>query len=140
MGLIVGAVAAVAAILGLAVLAAWQIRDEASPRPRRHGPGVGLGAGGLDELHALFSPGKRIQVEQKKEQLALRDDAHAGSPPHVGVDLDRGVAVLPRSGDRTPGPAPSDGSASGPALGGGSGSGPALGGGSGSSPAPGGKS
>ncbi|WP_051829493.1 MULTISPECIES: DUF6191 domain-containing protein [Streptomyces] len=94
MGVIVGVAAAVAAVLGLVALAALQIRDEASPRPRHRGPGVGMGAGGLEELHALFSPGKRIQVEQKKEQLALRDDAQAGSPPHLGVDLDRGVAVL----------------------------------------------
>ncbi|MER7765281.1 DUF6191 domain-containing protein [Kitasatospora sp. NPDC096140] len=130
MGLIVGVVATVAALLGLAALAVWQIRDEASPRPRQRGPGVaGLGAGGLDELHALFSPGKRIQVEQKKERLALRDDAQAGSPPHFGVDLDRGVAVLrggagealldpaPRggAGESTPGQAPRDGSGTGPA-------------------------
>ncbi|GAB7187904.1 DUF6191 domain-containing protein [Kitasatospora sp. Ki12] len=94
MGWIVGVVATVAALLGLAVLAALQIRDEASPRQRQRGPGAGFGVAGLDELHALFSPGKRIQVEQKKEQLALRDDAQAGSPPHLGVDLDRGVAVL----------------------------------------------
>ncbi|RKT11672.1 hypothetical protein BX285_5627 [Streptomyces sp. 1114.5] len=100
MALIVGVLAAVAAVLGLVVLAAWQIRDEASARPRPRGPGVATGVGGLEELHALFSPGKRIQVEQKKEQLALRDDAQAGSPPHFGVDLERGVAVL-RAG---PGP------------------------------------
>ncbi|MFF7991305.1 DUF6191 domain-containing protein [Kitasatospora xanthocidica] len=112
MGWIVGVVATAAAVSGLAVLAAWQIRDEASPRQRQRGPGVGYGVAGLDELHALFSPGKRIQVEQKKEQLALRDDARAGSPPHLGVDLDRGVAVLRGAGDQTADDRTADGSGS----------------------------
>ncbi|MFD4655317.1 DUF6191 domain-containing protein [Kitasatospora sp. NPDC058444] len=95
MGWIVGVAAAVVAVLGLVLLAAWQVQDESSSRPRQRGPGVGLGAGGLDELHALFSPGKQVQIEQKREQLVLRDDARAGAPPHFGVDLDQGVAVLP---------------------------------------------
>ncbi|MFE6055159.1 DUF6191 domain-containing protein [Kitasatospora sp. NPDC056446] len=116
MGLIVGVAAAVAAVLGLMVLAALQIRDESSPRPRKRGPGAGMGAGGLDELHALFSPGKRIQVEQKREQLALRDDAQAGSPPGFGVDLDRGVAVLRGgAGEPAPGPAAREGHGTDPA-------------------------
>ncbi|MFI2606752.1 DUF6191 domain-containing protein [Kitasatospora sp. NPDC018619] len=98
MGLIVGVAAAVAAALGLVLLAAWQVLDESSSRPRQRGPGVHTGAGGLEELHALFSPGKQVQIEQKHERLVLRDDAQAGAPPHFGVDLDRGVAVLPGGG------------------------------------------
>ncbi|MFE4518124.1 DUF6191 domain-containing protein [Kitasatospora sp. NPDC056783] len=94
MGLIVGVAAAAAAVLGLVLLASWQVWDESSSRPRHRGPGVGTGVGGLEELHALFSSGKRIQVEQKRERLVLRDDAPAGAPPYFGVDLDRGVAVL----------------------------------------------
>ncbi|MFG2912050.1 DUF6191 domain-containing protein [Kitasatospora sp. NPDC048298] len=104
MGWIVGVTAVVAAVLGLVLLAAWQVQDEASSRPRQRGPGTGLGVGGLEELHALFSPGKQVQIEQKHERLVLRDDTQAGAPPHFGVDLDRGVAVLPDgAGGRTPG-------------------------------------
>ncbi|MFJ6777317.1 DUF6191 domain-containing protein, partial [Kitasatospora sp. NPDC091257] len=107
MGWIVGVAAAVVAVLGMVLLAAWQVQDESSSRPRRRGPGAGMGAGGLDELHALFSPGKQVQIEQKREQLVLRDDAQAGGPPHLGVDLDRGVAVMPGgAAGRTSPPAP----------------------------------
>ncbi|MFF2744402.1 DUF6191 domain-containing protein [Kitasatospora sp. NPDC058048] len=107
MGWIVGVAAAVVAVLGMVLLAAWQVQDESSSRPRRRGPGAGMGAGGLDELHALFSPGKQVQIEQKREQLVLRDDAQAGGPPHLGVDLDRGVAVMPGgAAGRTPPSAP----------------------------------
>ncbi|MFI9359722.1 DUF6191 domain-containing protein [Kitasatospora sp. NPDC053057] len=96
MGFVVGGVCVVAVAVGLMVLAGLQVRGESSPRRRQGGPGVGVGGPGglLDELHAMFSPGKRIQVEQRREQLARRDDAEAGAPPHFGVDLDRGVAVL----------------------------------------------
>ncbi|MGW3177939.1 DUF6191 domain-containing protein [Kitasatospora sp. NPDC001119] len=116
MGWIVGVAATVAAVLGLVLLAVWQVQDESSSRPRRRGPGVGTGAGGLEELHALFSPGKQVQVEQKREQLVLRDDEQAGAPPHFGVDLDRGVAVLPGgAGGRAPGPAEREGIGTGTA-------------------------
>ncbi|MBV6697188.1 DUF6191 domain-containing protein [Kitasatospora aureofaciens] len=95
MGMIVGSAAVVAAIVGLVLLAVWQIRDETTPRRRSGtGGGFGLSAAGLEELHAMFSSGKQIQIEQKRVQLTLRDDAEAGAPPHFGVDLEAGVAVL----------------------------------------------
>ncbi|MFJ3217178.1 DUF6191 domain-containing protein [Kitasatospora sp. NPDC086801] len=81
------------------LLIAWQIRGESSGRWRRGGRSAGAGlGGGLEELQALFRPGKQVQVEQRREQLTLRDDAQAGAPPHFGVDLDRGVAVLHNKG------------------------------------------
>ncbi|WP_042383425.1 DUF6191 domain-containing protein [Streptacidiphilus melanogenes] len=63
-------------------------------------PGGGLGGGGFgiaaaEELQAFFSGNKRVQLEHRQEQLTLRDDDHAsGAPPHTGVDLERGTAVL----------------------------------------------
>ncbi|MER7845275.1 DUF6191 domain-containing protein [Kitasatospora sp. NPDC096077] len=105
MGLVVGVACAVAAVLGLVALAGWQVRGESSPRRRERAPGVGVGGGGaLDELQAMFSPGKRIQVEQQREQASHRDDTQAGAPPHFGIDLERGTAVLRRS-DRPEGAA-----------------------------------
>ncbi|MEV7780241.1 DUF6191 domain-containing protein [Kitasatospora sp. NPDC088351] len=64
--------------------------------PGARSTGVGLGAAGIEELHALFNPNKRVQIEQRQEQLALRDDNLAGAPPGTGVDLERGVAVFGR--------------------------------------------
>ncbi|MEE1787499.1 DUF6191 domain-containing protein [Streptomyces sp. SP17BM10] len=102
--MIVGTAAVVAAIAGLVLLAALQIRDEASPRRDPEsgagsgsagGGGFGPGGGMMEELHALFSSGKQVQIEQRREQLVLRDDEHAGAPPNFGVDLEAGVAVLP---------------------------------------------
>ncbi|MGW2371189.1 MULTISPECIES: DUF6191 domain-containing protein [Kitasatospora] len=98
MGFVIGAVCVVVVAVGLVLLAGLQVRGESSPRRRERAPGVGAGGGGLlDELHAVFSPGKRIQVEQRREQATRRDDTQAGAPPHFGVDLDRGVAVLRRA-------------------------------------------
>jgi hypothetical protein len=98
MGWIVSVACVVTVAVGLVVLSACQMRGESSRRRRPRAPGVGVGGGGgLEELHALFSPGKRIQIEQRRDQLALRDDAQTGAPPHFGVDLERGVAVLPRA-------------------------------------------
>ncbi|MEV7026729.1 DUF6191 domain-containing protein [Kitasatospora sp. NPDC093558] len=102
MGMIVGTAAVVAAIAGLVLLAALQIRGEAAPRRGSKsgaggggGGGFGLGGGAMEELHALFSSGKQVQIEQRREQLVLRDDAQVGAPPNFGVDLEAGVAVLP---------------------------------------------
>ncbi|MFF8774266.1 DUF6191 domain-containing protein [Kitasatospora sp. NPDC015120] len=54
----------------------------------------GLGVTAVEELHALFSAGQRVRIEQRQAQLVLRDDEHAGAPPGAGVDLDAGVAVV----------------------------------------------
>ncbi len=69
--------------------------------PRRTGPagaerGVGAQAG--EELHALLYAGKRVQLEQRRIELVLRDDEHDGAPPRTGIDLAAGTARLRRPG------------------------------------------
>ncbi|MEE1823566.1 DUF6191 domain-containing protein [Streptomyces sp. BE20] len=71
--------------------------------PARSGGAVVPGMTAFEELHALFSAGKRVQVEQRQARLVLRDDDRAGAPPRTGVDLDAGTAVLRRGQDRGPG-------------------------------------
>lgn len=70
-------------------------------RERRQPPGPlseprkrGLGATGTEELQALFYPGKRIELEQRRIELVLRDDEHDGAPPNRGIDLDGGTATI----------------------------------------------
>ncbi|MFD4658264.1 DUF6191 domain-containing protein [Kitasatospora sp. NPDC058444] len=63
---------------------------------RTRSGGLGLGATATEELHAFFNANKRVQIEQRRTQLAMRDDDHAGAPPRTGIDLDAGTAVVPR--------------------------------------------
>ncbi|MGW7004522.1 DUF6191 domain-containing protein [Streptomyces sp. NPDC054933] len=49
-----------------------------------------------EELHAFFDANKRIQVEQRRVELVLRDDDQDGAPPRMGIDLDAGTAVVQR--------------------------------------------
>ncbi|MFJ4190965.1 DUF6191 domain-containing protein [Kitasatospora sp. NPDC089509] len=65
---------------------------------RTRGTGLGLGATATEELHAFFNANKRVQTEQRRTQLVLRDDDHAGAPPRIGVDLEGGTAVVRRRG------------------------------------------
>ena len=60
-----------------------------------HRPGS---AAGFDELQAAFHPGNRHAIERRKLELVLRDDEPDGAPPPVRVDLDRGLAVITRTG------------------------------------------
>ncbi|TYC66719.1 hypothetical protein EH183_41675 [Streptomyces sp. CB01881] len=61
---------------------------------RARSSGHGLGATATEELHAFFNANKRVQIEQRRTQLVLRDDDHAGAPPRTGIDLDGGTAVV----------------------------------------------
>ncbi|MGC0419554.1 DUF6191 domain-containing protein [Embleya sp. AB8] len=62
---------------------------------RRAGVGErGLGATGVEELHALLYPGKRVQLEQRRVELVLRDDEQDGAPKRTGIDLDAGTARI----------------------------------------------
>ncbi|MFJ9691966.1 DUF6191 domain-containing protein [Kitasatospora sp. NPDC101183] len=56
--------------------------------------GLGLGATATEELHSFFNANKRIQIEERRTKLALRDDDHNGAPPRAGIDLDAGVATF----------------------------------------------
>ncbi|MFE4518580.1 DUF6191 domain-containing protein [Kitasatospora sp. NPDC056783] len=58
--------------------------------------GRGVGATATEELHALLYPGKRVQLEQRRVELVLRDDEHDGAPKRTGIDLAGGRAVIRR--------------------------------------------
>ncbi|MER5352377.1 DUF6191 domain-containing protein [Kitasatospora sp. NPDC002551] len=60
------------------------------------GGGPGLGATATEEFHAFLNANKRVQSEQRRTQLALRDDDHTGAPPGTRLDLDLGTAVIER--------------------------------------------
>ena len=49
-------------------------------------------------LSAALSPGREVDLEQRRVERLLRDDEDSGAPPRSGVDLDRGVVRLPREG------------------------------------------
>ncbi|MYV98629.1 DUF6191 domain-containing protein [Streptomyces sp. SID3343] len=82
----------------------WRIRpgrgrgEGGSARPRS------FRATGTEEMHALLSPGKRVQLEQRRVESVLRDDDQDGSPRRTGIDLDAGVARIRRTGAGGSGP------------------------------------
>ena len=49
---------------------------------------------GLDEVHAVFQPGKRHAIEQRRLQHVLAQDDEDGAPPRVRVDLDRQIVIV----------------------------------------------
>lgn len=63
------------------------------PEPGRRG----LGATATEELHALLYPSKRVQLQQRKVELVLREDEHNGAPKRSGIDLAAGIARIVRS-------------------------------------------
>ncbi|MGK4582656.1 DUF6191 domain-containing protein [Kitasatospora sp. HPMI-4] len=67
-------------------------------------PGTrGAGATATEELHALLYPGKRVQLEERRIALVLRDDEHDGAPKRTGIDLAAGTARISRpSGTELP--------------------------------------
>jgi hypothetical protein len=70
---------------------AWLHRRLAKRRPQG---GLGLGALVTEELHAFFNANKRVQVEQRRVEMVLRDDDQDGAPPRMGIDLDAGTVVV----------------------------------------------
>ncbi len=61
---------------------------------RRRKGGMPMSAAGVSELGATFEAGKRDEIEYRKEERQLRDDASDAAPPRSRVDLDGGTAVL----------------------------------------------
>jgi hypothetical protein len=53
-----------------------------------------VGATATEELHALLYPTKRVQLEQRRIELVLRDDEHDGAPPRTTVNLAAGTATV----------------------------------------------
>ncbi|GLZ32863.1 hypothetical protein Lesp02_50510 [Lentzea sp. NBRC 105346] len=64
-------------------------------RRRRGAP---VSAVGFEQLGAAFEAGKADELEHRKAELMLRDDAEEGAPPRGPIDLDGGVARIKRPG------------------------------------------
>ncbi|MGA5823022.1 DUF6191 domain-containing protein [Kitasatospora sp. NPDC094028] len=56
----------------------------------------GAGATATEELHALLYPSKRVQLEQRRVELVLRDDELDGAPKRSGIDIVDGRVVIRR--------------------------------------------
>ncbi|GAA3041203.1 hypothetical protein FHS39_004908 [Streptomyces olivoverticillatus] len=85
-------------VIPLFVLAA--LRKTAQLARRRGGGPRGVGATATEELHALIYPSKRVQLEQRRIELVLRDDEQDGAPKRTGVDLDAGTIRIAGRGTR----------------------------------------
>ncbi|MGW4381829.1 DUF6191 domain-containing protein [Kitasatospora sp. NPDC004531] len=84
------------AALVLAGFAASAARRAAARWAGPTGGERGVGAQAGEELHALLYAGKRVQLEQRRIELVLRDDEHDGAPPRTGIDLAAGTARIRR--------------------------------------------
>ncbi|WP_436495421.1 DUF6191 domain-containing protein [Actinokineospora sp. HUAS TT18] len=84
-------------VCGLIALAAVERLGSWSGRRRLRRDDTPVSAVGLEELDALFSGGKRVELDERKSHTLMRDEEEAGAPPRTKVDLDRGVVriVLP---------------------------------------------
>ncbi|MET8630836.1 DUF6191 domain-containing protein [Kitasatospora sp. NPDC004669] len=71
-------------------------------RPSHEAGERGTGATATEELHALLYPSKRIQLEQRRIELVLRDDENDGAPPKTGIDLTAGTATIRRTASTSP--------------------------------------
>lgn len=58
-------------------------------------PRGALSASGMDVLSAALSPGRGVDIEQRRVERLLRDDDEdSGAPPGWSADLDRGLVRL----------------------------------------------
>lgn len=60
---------------------------------RREAP---VSATGFELLHAALAPGKADELAARHVEELVRDEDDEGAPPHLAVDLERGVARLRR--------------------------------------------
>jgi len=81
------------------VLLAVAAADQLALRVRGHGlvpwrRDTRVSSTGFDLLHAALSPGKQDELDQRRTEELVRDDAEDGAPPRSRIDLERGVAHL----------------------------------------------
>jgi hypothetical protein len=88
-GLAVGLIALAAADR----LALWFGRRSWLPW-QRTGQRRAVSSTAFDEMHATLYAGKRIQLEQRRTEQLLRDDAGDAAPPRSEIDLDRRTALV----------------------------------------------
>ena len=88
-----GLVVLLVVLAGLERFGLWAGRRSWIPW-RRKADRPTLSAGAFDEFTASFYGTKRVEVEQRRTELMLRDDDQDGAPPRNRIDLDRGVASL----------------------------------------------
>ena len=87
-------------IPGLAVLlVALAVVERLASRLRRRSPLYrkrrhALSAAGVDVLSAAMTPGKALDIDQRRSTELMREDETDGAPPRSRIDLDRGVAHL----------------------------------------------
>ncbi|WP_443053093.1 DUF6191 domain-containing protein [Streptomyces sp. NBC_01186] len=67
------------------------------PDPGARARARGVGATAVEELHALIYPSKRVQLEEQRIELVLREDEEDGAPERTGIDLDAGRARFYRT-------------------------------------------
>ena len=89
-GLAVGLIALAAADR----LAPWFGRRSWLPWQRSGRRRRDVSSTAFDEMHATLYAGKRLQLEQRRTEQLLRDDAEGSAPPRTTVDLDRRTAVI----------------------------------------------
>jgi hypothetical protein len=82
-------------IPGAVVLVVLLAGYESLPRNRRKRPGTPLSAVYVNEITALFYGSKRTELDHRDSWSMMRDEDAEGAPP-LGVDLDRGVVVMPQ--------------------------------------------
>ena len=61
---------------------------------------------GVDQVSALFYATKHYELEQRKTEFMLREDADDGAPGRFRLDLDRGAATFVVGTAAPPDPVP----------------------------------